>query len=222
MKDLEAAERVAIRLTSNSPRGHCLLAEILAQRGRNDEAVAQVEAAAKAGDTVAAANVAINLAAKPNADKRWIDLAGKILAADAAPSASATDLMMEAAMVRHIKGDFAAEVAVYQKMLESRPTSYLFLNNMAWTLSEELNKPQDGLKRINEAIDRVGALPQLLDTRGGDPHPAEQAGRRRRRTWRRAAEGHGKDSTVEFHLSRAYLKLGKADDARAPPRPAAS
>ena len=37
---------------------------------------------------------------------------------------------------------------------------------MAWTLSEDLNQPAEGLERMHHAIKRIGREPSLLDTRG--------------------------------------------------------
>ena len=51
-------------------------------------------------------------------------------------------------------------------MLSLNPENYLFRNNMAWTLSEDLNRPEEGLKQANEAYLRIGWRPDLLDTRG--------------------------------------------------------
>ena len=212
LKDLDAAERVARKLGAINPRGRCLLAEILAGRGRLDEAAAEVAAAAAAGDTVAAANVVIGLAAKPNADKRWIDLADKMLAARSDSATSSPDLLMEVAMVQHLKADFTSEIATYQRILQSKPASFLFLNNMAWTLSESLQKPQDALKWIEEAIQKVGPLPQILDTRGVILTRLERYDDAVK-DLETAAKGMN-DPSVEFHLSRAYVKLGKNDAAR--------
>lgn len=206
LKDFDAAERVGRKLAANSARGRCMLAEILASRDKIDEAVAEIAAADKAGDTVAAANVVINLAAKPNADKRWLGLAEKMLTTGRDSASTNSDLLMEVAMVQHMKADFASEIASYQRILNSKPTNYLFLNNMAWTLSEDLHQPKEALKQIDEAIKKIGPLPQLLDTRGviltrlgrfddavKDLETAVKA---------------MKDPTAEFHLARVYLKLG--------------
>ena len=41
------------------------------------------------------------------------------------------------------------------------------MNNMAWTLSEGLNKPEQALEQINDAINKsVLVPPQFYDTRG--------------------------------------------------------
>ena len=66
--------------------------------------------------------------------------------------------------------------ACTQQALANTPTSYLFLNNMAWTLCEGLQRYDEALQRIDEAIRREGANPQFLDTRGRHPDAAQSPG----------------------------------------------
>src|SRR5262249_39969483 len=161
----EAAERVARKLAGLGPKGRGVLAEVLAGRGRPDEAAAEVEAAAKAGDAATAGAVALALAVKPAADPRWAALAervpaegaataGRSLAEGSDPASATPDRLLQLALIYHLKRDFAKEVAVYERLLAAQPANFQFLNNMAWTLSEEMHRPEDGLKRADEAIAR--------------------------------------------------------------------
>ncbi len=212
LKNLETAERVARKFAEVSPRAHCYLAEILAARGKPVEAAAELQTAAKAGETVAAGTIAVNLASRDLSDQRWVKLADKILSADSDTANAPPELLLQIALVRHLKGDFKGEVAAYQRLLASKPDNFTFLNNMAWTLSEDLKQPEDGLKWIEEAIKKAGPIPQLLDTRGviltrlGKCDAAvkdlEQASQKL------------VDPSVEYHLARAYQKLGKDENAR--------
>jgi tetratricopeptide (TPR) repeat protein len=97
-------------------------------------------------------------------------------------------------------------------MLKSNPANFLFLNNMAWTLSEHLGRPEEAIKRAEEAIKKAGALPFILDTRGViftrlDKIDAALADLE-------AAARDLPTGPVYFHLARAYQKKGKPDDAR--------
>lgn len=212
LKNLEAAERVARAVAALGPAGRCVLAEVLAARGKADEAAAELTAAAKAGESARAGAVALSLAARPPADKRWRGLAESFLASAGDPAEANPDRLLQRALLLHLKGDFAEEVAVYERLIALHPSNYQFLNNLAWTLSEEMKKPEDGLKWIDEAIKRVGPVPDLLDTRGviltrlGRLDDAVKA--------LETAAGQKKDATVDYHLARAYHKQGNADAAR--------
>ena len=87
---------------------------------------------------------------------------------------------------------------------------------MAWTLSEDLNQPEEGLKRIDEALEQVGRQPHILDTRGviftrlGRLDDAISD--------LEAAAAALPTGPVYFHLARAYQKKGQA--RRGPGRPA--
>src|SRR5262249_36720425 len=107
---------------------------------------------------------------------------------------------------------YDAEVAVYRAMLDRKPQNYQFLNNLAWTLSEELQRPQEGLKWADEALRRVGPQPALLDTRGvilTRLGRYEEAARDLEAAAREAPAG-----MFLYHLARTYRKMGRVDAAR--------
>ncbi len=56
------------------------------------------------------------------------------------------DLIEKQALLRHLRRRFPEEIAPYKELLGRKPTNYQFLNNMAWTLSEEMgDTPGDHL-----------------------------------------------------------------------------
>jgi tetratricopeptide (TPR) repeat protein len=205
----EAAARVARKLAPLGPKGKCLLAEQLAALGKADEAAPLLDAAATADDPAAACTTALGLATRPAADPRWLALADRYL--DKLPPGS-PDRLDKTALVRHLQNRYADELDAYRAMLRASPANFLFLNNMAWTLSEHLDRPKEALARADEAIKRAGALPYILDTRGviltrldriDDALADLEAAARDLPT-----------GPVYFHLARAYQKKGKPDDAR--------
>ena len=206
----EAATRMARKVGTLGTRGKCVLADFLAQRGDpGDEAFALVRAAADAGDTRAAAETALGIATLPAAGPRWRDLADHLLDRARKDEPGANDLIEKQALLRHHQGKFAEEVALYRELLGRQPESYQFLNNMAWTLSEELGDPKEGLNRADEALEKLGPEPHLLDTRGviltrlGRLDDAI-------RDLEAAAEALP-SGTIDFHLARAYQMKGQAD-----------
>src|SRR5439155_136497 len=83
----------------------------------------------------------------PGADPRWIGLADAYLAAARKEPPDAFDLLQKQAYLRHLQYRHEDELKLYDAMLALRPSNYTFLNNMAWTLSESMNRPEDGLKQ---------------------------------------------------------------------------
>ncbi|MFO0951433.1 MAG: tetratricopeptide repeat protein [Isosphaeraceae bacterium] len=162
----EAADRVARRIAEVSTFGRCVLAEQLALDGKVDEAAAQLEQAAKDGDPDAAGGSALTLSLQPKADPRWLGLADRYLSEAVRLRAASPILHEKLALVKHLEGKFAEEIALYHTILNLNPASFEFLNNMAWTLSEEMDQPAEGLKWADEAVKRAGPKAAILDTRG--------------------------------------------------------
>lgn len=216
LKQREAAERVARKVSKLGLRGQCVLAEYLALNGTAprgaDEAASILEAVAKDGGTPEAGTSAMNLASTPNADPRWLPLADTYLTAASKETPESLDLLQKLAFVRHLQRKHPEEIALYKEILARKPNDYQFLNNMAWTLSEEMNDPQAGLDRINEAVEKVGPQPHVLDTRGVI---LTRLGRfdeaiKDLETAARALP----TGPVFFHLARAYQKKGRTEDFR--------
>jgi tetratricopeptide (TPR) repeat protein len=208
----EAAERVARRAAELGPKGRCTLAELLAGKGRLDEAAAQLEQAAKGGDPGSAAASALGLAVAPKADPRWVKLADRFMAELTRGRDPSFDLYDKQALLRHLQGRYRDEVGLYRNMLDMSPPNYLFLNNMAWTYSEELKDPKEGLKWADEAVAKLGPLPAVLDTRGvilTRLSEYDKAVRDLESAIRDVPAG-----SFFYHLARAYLKMGKPDQAR--------
>ena len=212
LRQPDAAERVARRVAETGPRGRLVLAEWLAGRGKTDEAVEEVNRAAKAGDAAGAGGLALGLATRPKADPRWLGLADTFMAEAAGGAEPTTDQLQKVALLRHFQRRYADEVAAYEAILARNPDGFEFLNNMAWTLSEDLKKPDAALPRIEEAVVKVGPLPHVLDTRGvilarlGRLDDAA-------RDLEAAAKALSTPSAY-YHLARVYRKMQRPDDAR--------
>ena len=215
LKQLDAAERVARQAAKDSPRGHCVLAELLVVRGKLDEAADELEKVSKDGHPALAGLTALALAGQPGADTRWSALASKFRDEDAKGKADTPkDLpgLSQLAMVHHVNKRYKDEVDTYRKMLALNPPNVLFLNNMAWTLCEELNQPEEALKTIQVVVDKVGKEPHVLDTRGviytrlGKYDEAVN-------DLEAASKELKEHASSDFHLARALLKMGKADEA---------
>ena len=104
------------------------------------------------------------------------------------------------------------QVAIYRTILDRKPADYTFLNDMAWTLSEDLHQPEEALERADEVLERAGRQANFLDTRGVILTRLGQLDRAiRDLESAAAAEPSG---PVYFHLARAYRERGRRDDSR--------
>jgi tetratricopeptide (TPR) repeat protein len=212
LKQLDAADRVATRLAEIDPRGKSARATVLTERGKVDEALAQLDDVVKAGDLTTAAGTALALASRPGADPRWLALADKVLAQTRKSASPSLDQLQKDSLLRHLQREHEQEIATYRAMLAMKPTNYLFLNNMAWTLSEEMKQPDQGLQTIDEAVKLAGSQPHVLDTRGVILTRLGKFDEAVKNLESAAADLH--DGSTYFHLARAFLKWGKPAEAR--------
>lgn len=210
LKQPEAAARVAARAGKLGPRGACFLGAFLAGRGQLDQAADQLENAARAGDPAAAGSTALALASSPEADSRWLPLADRFLDQALKTQPDSIDLLQKQARVRYLQGRFEEQIALYRAVLDHQPSDYTFLNDMAWTLSEDLNRPEQGLERADEVLRRAGWQANFLDTRGviltrlGKLDDAIKD--------LETAAAALPIGPVYYHLARAYEKKGRTDD----------
>lgn len=213
VKQLEAAERVARKLAESSTRGRCLLAELLANQGKADEAAAELETVAKAGDPENAGSTALTLAATRPTEPRWIELADRNLGPAAEKSTATIPLLEKVALLRHLQKRHEDEIATYKLILEKSPTNHLFLNNLAWTLGVDMGQPSEALAWADQALAKAGPKAEILDTRGvilTRLNRAEEAIRDLE-----AAVGESRSPSYLFHLALAHKKKGDLEQARA-------
>ena len=161
----DAAEKLGNDLAKLGPRGQLALAEYLGKRGKDKVARQLIGDAAKANPADAARS-SLQLATEPGASPEWINQADTLLGLALKGQPDSIELLQAQAMLRHLQGDYDAEIETYRQLRVKNADNFLNLNNMAWTLSEEKNLPQEGLKAIDEAIAKAGRQSHFLDTRG--------------------------------------------------------
>ena len=166
----EAAQRVASRLLEKFPGTAGVKAAVLASRGQRDDALKLYLRAIEAGDPRVireAAKNSLALVTRDKFDPASIALAEEVIDAARKKDSGSADLIAMAGYLRHFQGRYDDEVKLYGEALENQPDDVSLLNNLAWTLSEGLNKPKLGLEKIDEAIKKSVLVPaQLYDTRG--------------------------------------------------------
>jgi Tfp pilus assembly protein PilF len=206
-----AAERIARRIAALNGRGKMVLAEYLGTHGKLKEAAEVYRLAAAEGDAREAARSALGLASgELSSNEDWLKQADVLLEQAIRKQPEAVELLQARAYLRHLQRNYDEEIQLYNQVMSRNPSSYVFLNNWAWTLSEELGKPDEGLKRVTQAIEKVGKQPHILDTRGViflrlgrvDEAVADLE----------IAAAAIPSGTIYFHLARAYEKAGRKDD----------
>ncbi len=214
LKAFDSAERVARLVGKLGIQGECTMAEYLAMHGPAghdaEEAAAILESVAKNDGAPEAGTSALVLASVPKADPRWAALAEKFLTAARQKAPNSIDLIQKEAALRRLQGRYKEENQLYETMLTLKPRDYQFLNNMAWGLSEDLNDPRAGLKRINQALDKMGPQPHLLDTRAVILSRLGQYGEAI--TDLDTALRMSPSGAFYFHLARIYQKQGKTEE----------
>jgi len=60
--------------------------------------------------------------------------------------------------------EYSKVEAVYLEVLKENPTNLIALNNLAYAYIDQLDRPEDGLKLIEQAIKAVPGDPNLVDT----------------------------------------------------------
>lgn len=168
--DTEAAERIARRLAEKSPGASWMTAQVLARRGKRQEALAVCLASASAqgvppADLIQASRVAVGCSVAGDVDESTLRAADSVVA-EALRHAAVDDLFMLKAMLLHRMRRYDEEARLYRDLAARHPENLVILNNLAWALSEGLKQPVEGLSLIDTLVTRVGRKPFILDTRG--------------------------------------------------------
>lgn len=211
-----AAERVAGLLKARYPKTSDVLAAVLARQGRRDEALKLYLDAIEQGEPaqiLEAARNTLALIARDQSEPASVGLAETVIDAARRKDPKSPELLAMAGYVRHFQGRYDEEVRIYEEALAGKPNDPQLLNNLAWTLSEGLKRPEQALTRIDEAIRKGRPVrPQFYDTRGVI---YTRLGRHAEAI--RDLELAVLDrptGLVWAHLARAYHKAGKADKFR--------
>jgi tetratricopeptide (TPR) repeat protein len=210
--DHETGLKVARPLAARWPRDAWMLARVQVARKEYDDALASCRIALDAGSAREALRHATSSAIARRDDPAFVKQVEALGETARTRSPGDPGIQVFLATVRHIQGRYEDELACYRRALELNPNTFEFLNNMAWTLCEGLNQPQEALKRIDEAISRAGEAAQFLDTRGvilGRLGKLDQAIVDLEKSVKAMPV-----ATTYFHLARAYLKAKKPEESR--------
>ena len=210
--DTETPLRLAKALVLRSPALAWCLARVHVVRKEYDLALAAAEAGLQAGSARESLRYATAAASLRHDDAAFVAKVASLGESARIKAPKDYNVHVFLGTIRHLQARYEDELACYREALELNPNNVQFLNNMAWTLSEGLNQPDEALNVIQEAIRREGEDPQYLDTRGVIE---ERLGQLPKAIADLEASAKGQRSaTTFFHLSRAYLKANDTTASR--------
>lgn len=209
----QEAERLYRKLLERRSDETLAFASFLARRWRADEALALCDGAwgKLPAEQVASTCVEVLRDGRPDPEHFQRVIARIADAAHSAPGSA--ELQLHLANAAHLQGDYALAERSYRRVLELSPGSPLARNELALLLALQGRDAAEALELINGAIETVGPLPHLLDTRAtvylalGRPRVAI--------TDARAAIDDTPTPVRHFHLAQALLAEKDNEAARA-------
>jgi tetratricopeptide (TPR) repeat protein len=216
--DPAAAEELARKAGELWPATRWMVGVTLARQGKTDDALAFFQEAAGTADPANLAEIGQNTLALVTGEGKATDearlaRAEQVIDALIARKPDDAQLLTLKGYLRHFQQKYDQEVAFYKEALQGRPDDLAFLNNLAWSLSEGLGKPEEALPYIEQAITKTDRpLPQFFDTRGVIYTRLGQLDKAIA-DLELAARGRP-TGPILAHLARAYHKAGRLDDFR--------
>jgi tetratricopeptide (TPR) repeat protein len=211
-----AAEAMYRKFVSQSkkPESALELAHFLGRQKRLPEALDECEKAWQncPPEVVAEACMVILYAGQPTEDHyqrvgRWLEAA-----AEKHPDRRAVFLSQLGAL-RNLQGRYQDAETFFRQALEQDPRNALGLNNLAWLLAlKDKRGAEEALTLADRAINRVGRLAGLLDTRGVAYLALGQTAQAIQDLEESAAET--RKASTYVHLAQAHLLANNRGAAR--------
>lgn len=211
----EEAGRMYREVAARVPEGLLLLAEWLADQDQVEKAMEVVQQCWEKLPPERAVLAVVKLARHPRIRPEHRSQFNRQVEEAISRSPGKVDLWVAAALLKDAERDYETAAKLYREVLAVDPDNVVALNNLAWLLSEYFEQPQQALPLIDRAIERVGPVPELLDTRGvilfrlGKIQGPDSALELLQEAYDTAPAPH-----IGFHLARVYAELGRVADAR--------
>jgi tetratricopeptide (TPR) repeat protein len=209
------AWRRAIGLGEQAPDSRLRLAALLHDQGDSREALELCLSTASSNRdcrrATLAARILVSSTVDPVAERYAEDLFRETLAGPASPDLPR--FLMELALLREYRGEPEQAIALTQRALRLQPRAVELKNNLAWFLTAYRGDHTSALQWIEQAIQAVGPLPTLLDTKGV---ALLEAGRTSEAVavLESSVDVSNPPAVRLLHLAEAYLRAGRTDDAK--------
>jgi tetratricopeptide (TPR) repeat protein len=166
------------------------------------------------GNTVRPVWSAIFLAQLDAQRKNWAAVLQRLTAQEnqLAPDTPERDSAMQLmALALHQSGQFELALTAYEELVKSQPDNVATLNNLAFLLTDNLNRPEEGLVYAQRAVERNSGSAQVLDTLGWAQFKAGQTDQAEL-TLRRSIDAQAL-APNNFHLGEVRLSRGDQSEA---------
>ncbi|MFZ5828913.1 MAG: tetratricopeptide repeat protein [Planctomycetota bacterium] len=182
-------------------------------QGRVDEALELWQRLSGQQDSPRLAATMLGLLLAANPSPKHLTAAEPLVAKALSASANDPALLTAVANLRCVQARTQEAIALYERVLRSKPDDLLSLNNAATLLAEEKQSLDRAMEYIERAISLAGEKPALLDTKG---MILVHAGRANEAVpiLERAVGETTADPRFRFHLAVAYDRVGRSSDAR--------
>ncbi len=163
---LETAQQIAQKLAEARPSSTGYAAEVAVKRDDLDRAMEYCRSSISVRSVTTeedyqTAKVLFEIAQRGRAAE-----ALEILREGLESRSRSVGLLLGAAQVAHLTGDYPLEVECYRKIVQERPDNQLARYNLALSLSEGIDEPNKGLAEIDRLQAQVGSTPSILGARG--------------------------------------------------------
>lgn len=221
----EATARAGRDLAERFPASAWLPAHWFAGRAESEPTVELAARAVEAGDAdeaIQAVRAILKVMTNDREDftPALVDRAAGLAADVVAAHPELPEPQAALAMIRHVQGRRdpsarAEEVRIYRDLIAKDPDNVIYLNNLAWAVSEVEGDPEEAIGLIDRAIEQLGTTPpELLDTRGVI---LDRLGRDAEAVsvLAEVVRQRENDPVYFFHLARAQADAGQQEEARA-------
>jgi tetratricopeptide (TPR) repeat protein len=210
LKPAEAMYREHIK-DKPAPLSHLALAEFLGRGQRTGEALKECAQALALGGSERAPGVAVAVVRASKSPKPFFAEADKLIEDCLAKSANPIPVLLARADLRDQQGKYDESIKAYVQILKHNAEHAVALNNLAWILTYSGGDKELALKHINLALELLGPLPELLDTRGTILLHMDRG--RDAVADLQTAISLGASPIRYFHLAQAHLKTANREDA---------
>jgi tetratricopeptide (TPR) repeat protein len=185
----------------------------LGRRGRLDAALAAVRPLAERGEFASAAIAGAGVLVRADPSAEQIALVAEWQSRAAAQSET-NMTKFGLALLRHAQGRHDDAADILRQLAATGMNPSVVLNDLAWIVGVELDRPAEALEHINEAIKQSGPEPHLLDTRGVVLTRLGRFADAIADLTESANAQPGINAGRYLNLARAYSLIGDADQAR--------
>jgi tetratricopeptide (TPR) repeat protein len=209
------AWRRAIRLGEQAATSRLRLAALLHDQGKSREALELCLSGGPSVGDCRAARLAARILTRATIDPMAQRCAEALFRETlATPNLADKPLfLMELAVLREYQGQADQAVGLTEQALELQPQAVELKNNLAWFLAAYHGDHATAEQWIEQAIQAVGPLPALLDTKG---IVLLTAGRTEEAVtvFEASLQASNPPAVRLLHLAEAYHQAGRLDDAR--------